>query len=237
MTEIPKIIHQIWKEIDEPLPEHFRLFGETWKAHHPTWKYEFWDNDRLDNFIRGYHPQYWDTYQSFQYDIQRLDAIRYLILDKIGGMYVDFDVECLRPHDALISGKTCCFSMEPEKHRLHYNKTVLFNNALMASVPEHPFMKKIIETVFSCIPQTEKFSKEQKNLKVLTTTGPFMLVDLYEKYPDKEQVFLIPAKQVSPFDMDEITLIKRGYESVKLDSRLYDAYSVHYFWGIWWDII
>lgn len=234
IIEIPKIIHQIWLGVDGLLPEHFRLFGETWKEHHPAWKYEFWDKGRVDDFIHAFYPQYMDTYLSFQYNIQRMDVIRYLILDKLGGMYVDFDSECLKPHDELFTGKSCCFSMEPETHRLQYKKSVLFNNALMACIPEHPFMKKIIKLVFSYIPKTEFFSTEQRNLEVLTTTGPFMLVDLYEDYPDKEQIFLIPANHVSPFDMNEIALIRRGYESVGFDNRLNDAYSVHYFWGSWW---
>jgi mannosyltransferase OCH1-like enzyme len=147
MTEIPKIIHQIWSGTEEPLPEHFRLFGETWKEYHPAWKYELWDKERMLNFITEHYPHYLDTYQSFQYNIQRYDAIRYLILDKIGGMYVDFDTECLRPHDELL------------------------------------------------------------------------------------------AEKVSPFDMNEIQLIRRGYESMEFDSRLKDAYSVHYFWGTWWNFI
>jgi len=61
-----------------------------------------------------------------------------------------------------------------------------------------------------------------------------MLADLYERYFKKEQVYLIPAKQVSPFDMNELALIRRGCESPEFDSRLKDAYSVHYFWGGWW---
>lgn len=233
MIEIPKIIHQIWQEIDEPLPKHFRLFGETWKEYHPAWKYEFWDKDRMNNFIDDFYPQYWNIYQSFQYDMQRLDAIRYLILDKFGGMYVDFDSECLRAHDELFTSKTCCFSMEPENHRLRFNKSVYFNNALMACVPEHPFMKKIIKTIFSYTSKTEKLSIEQRFMEIMTTTGPLALVDIYEKYPNKEQIFLIPDKQVSPFDVVENKLLRQGYKSKKLDNKLKDAYSVHYFWGSW----
>jgi len=233
MIEIPKIIHQIWAGIDEPLPEHFRLFGETWKEHHPIWKYEFWDENRTNNFIRAFYPQYLDTYLSFQYDMQRLDAIRYLILDKIGGMYVDFDTECMRPHDELFTGKTCCFSMEPENHRFRFNKSVYFNNALIACIPKHPFMKKIIDTVFSYIPKREELSTGQRFMEIMSTTGPLALSNIYEKYPHQEQVFLIPAKQVSPFDVVESKLIRQGYESEELDNKLKDTYSIHYFWGSW----
>ena len=234
MTEIPKIIHQIWSGIDEPLPEHFKQFGKSWEEHHPNWEYEFWDNARMNTFIDKHYPQYWDTYHSFQYNIQRWDAIRYLILDKIGGMYVDFDVESLRPHDSLIQGKTCCFSLEPEMHRLHYQKPYLFNNALMACIPRHPFMKKIIEAVFTNVSMPENLTEELRRREILERTGPFMLVDAYENYPDKEQVYLIPAKHVSPLNMNELALIRRGYMNSEFDEKIKNAYSVHYFWGSWW---
>jgi len=234
MTEIPKIIHQIWSGIDGPLPELFRQFGETWKACHPYWEYQFWDNDRMNKFIDTFYPSSLNTYHSFQYEIQRRDAIRYLILDRLGGLYVDFDVECLRPHDSLIQSKTCCFSLEPEIHRLNFNMPLLFNNALMASIPEHPFMKKIIETVFSYMPKTESLSEGLRRMEVLKTTGPFMLVDTYERYAQKEQVYLIPAKHVSPLNMNELAALKRGYGYEAFDGKIKNAYSVHYFWGSWW---
>jgi mannosyltransferase OCH1-like enzyme len=101
-NKIPKIIHQIWSGIDESLPEHFKILGETWKEHHPAWKYEFWDNDRMNIFVRENYPNYWDAYNRFLYNVQRWDAIRYLILDRIGGMYVDFDYESLEPLDMLL---------------------------------------------------------------------------------------------------------------------------------------
>ena len=233
MTEIPKIIHQLWSETNEPLPEIFRLFGESWKENHPDWKYEFWDNDRMNRFVQDFYPQYWETYQSFQYDVQRWDAVRYLILYRIGGMYVDFDTECLRPHNELFADKTCCFSMEPKSHAIRYNKQLLFSNSLMVSTPNHPFMKKIIETVFSYTPKTAALTAKQRGLEIMTTTGPFILVDIYNSCPDKENVFLIPAQHVSPFDKNEIALIRHGYVSAGFDNRLKDAYSVHYFWGGW----
>ncbi|MDD3038466.1 glycosyltransferase family 32 protein [Bacteroides sp.] len=234
MNDIPKIIHQIWSGVDEPLPEHLRTLGETWKEHHPDWSYEFWDNNRITSFIKQYYPNYWDVYCSFQYNIQRWDAIRYLILDKIGGMYVDFDTECLASHNDLLKGKTCCFSMEPKEHAKPFNCDFFFNNALMASVPEHPFMKKIVNTVFKYKrPNTEVSSWTKRVLEIFLTTGPLLLIRLYEEYPNKNMVYLIPSKFVSPFTADEVTLIKQGSESEELEKKMDEAYSIHYFFNAW----
>jgi len=94
-------------------------------------------------------------------------------------------------------------------------------------------MKKIIETVFSYVPKTKEPSVEERFMEIMTTTGPLALTEIYEKYLDKQQVFLIPAEQVSPFNVAESKLIQQGYESEELDNKLKNVYSVHYFWGSW----
>jgi len=44
------------------------------EKHHPDWQYEFWDNDRINSFIKECYSPYWNTYNNFQYNIQRWDA-------------------------------------------------------------------------------------------------------------------------------------------------------------------
>jgi mannosyltransferase OCH1-like enzyme len=233
MITIPKIIHQIWSGIDEPLPKHFEILGETWKEHYPDWQYEFWDNKRMIDFVWKYYPQNWDIYNSFPYNIQRWDVIRYLILYKMGGMYVDFDYESIKPMDELLNGKTCCFALEPEYQYWFFNKNIMFNNALMLSVPKHPFMLQIIERSLS--KENLSYAKIPKNECVLNTTGPYMLIDLYENLnqEEKEAIYLIPAKYVTPFDGYQARSAIYGIENEDLERCLDHAYAVHYFFTAW----
>lgn len=235
MPEIPKIIHQIWSGISEPLPEYFRVLGETWKEHYPEWEYMFWDNNRMNGFVQEYYPEYWGIYNKYPYDVQRWDAIRYLILDKIGGMYVDFDYESIKPIDELIRGKLCCFALEPSSHSNAFGRQKeeqVFNNALMLSVPQHSFMQKIIKTVFS-----EKMlsCKDSKDLCVLNTTGPLIISDLYYELPlqEKEDIYLIPAAYVTPFNLPQANRFRMGEISEELENCLEEAYAVHYFFSNW----
>ena len=233
---MPKIIHQIWSGISEPLPEWFKTLGETWKEHYPDWEYMFWDNDKMNAFIKEYYPQHWDIYSRFPYNVQRWDAIRYLILDKIGGMYVDFDYESICNMEELLKGKSCCFALEPELHTNipgHERKDPVFNNALMLSEPGHPFMKRIIETVL-----TEKMVTFEgiKTVTVLSTTGPWIINDLYyyeSTKQEQEAVYLIPAKYVTPFTMVQAEKFRFGEESEELENCLKEAYAVHYFFSEW----
>ena len=232
MSKIPKIIHQIWSGIDGPLPKHFKILGKTWRKTYPDWKYIQWDNKMMNDFIKKEYPQYWDVYTRFHYNIQRWDAIRYLILDKIGGMYVDFDYESLEPMDELIKDKECCFSLEPDIHSPKPGEK-FFNNAMMLSVPGHPFMKKIVSSVFS--EKSLEWDWRDKGACIMNTAGPEKLVSLYKALDEEEKkrIFLIPAKYVSPFDRYQLQKFWSGEWSDDLEHCLDEAYAVHYFFNTW----
>ena len=233
MQKIPKIIHQVWG--GSPLPDHFRRLGATWKRDYPDWQYVLWDDEKINGFIREYYPQYLDIYARFPYNAQRWDAARYLFLYKMGGMYIDFDYESVEPFENLIDGKTCCFSEEPlsERDILNYKKVDrMFNNAMMLSVPGHPFMAKIIGAVFR---ENNLSCQDPKAVCVLKTTGPWMLVDTYNELSDieKSAVYLLPTRHVTPFNIDQARRFLAGERSQELEDCLEEAYAVHYFLGTW----
>ena len=145
-------------------------------------------------------------------------------------MYVDFDSECLKSHEKLLSNKECCFSIEPKEHGLKFNKPLYFNNAFMATVPEHPFIKQLILKAFDYSPNNREYNKI---METLTTTGPLMIVDLYEKYDNKKNITLIESKYVSPLTDNEVRRVMRGEESDELEEKIKDAYSIHYFFNTW----
>lgn len=230
---IPKIIHQVWSDIKEPLPDFFGKLSQTWKKHHPDWKYEFWDEERMNHYVENCYPQYLETYNNFPYNVQRWDAIRYLFLYQMGGMYVDFDSECLEPHDDLFKDKTCCFSMEPKEHGKVFNKDIFFNNALIAVIPEHPFIKVVINHVFNNLKKVQFTTLHNKGMEVQESTGPLTLVRLYENYPNKDNIYLIPAEYVSPFTKHEVINIGVNGNNAEVEKRLEKAYSVHFFFNTW----
>lgn len=232
MKIIPKIIHQIWSGLDGPLPEHFRILGRTWKRDYTDWYYIQWDHEMMMSFIKKNYPQYWDIYTRFHYNIQRWDSIRYLILDKLGGMYVDFDYESIEPMTELIKDKECCFSLEPEVHSPRQGE-LFFNNAMMLSVPGHFFMKKIISSVFT--EKTLEYDWKDKGACIMNTAGPCKLVSLYRELDKEEQskIYLIPAKYVSPFDRYQFKRYFEGERSDDLEHCLDEAYAVHYFFNTW----
>ncbi len=227
---IPKIIHQVWEGRENSLPEFYTQLSETWKEHHRSWQYELWNSDRMDALVEEHFPGFAETYFGYRYPVQRWDAIRYLILFKMGGMYVDCDYECLESFDnSIAEQRTCFFAMEPDEHRRAFGKNICFNNALMATSPGHPFFACIIEHL-SAIPFPYSGDKFHD---VLASTGPLMLTSLYEKYNGSD-VRILPADQVSPWSKREVRNFVAGTaDEEQLEKKLEKAIAIHYFSGGW----
>jgi mannosyltransferase OCH1-like enzyme len=228
---IPKIIHQIWEGRNEYLRNSYKLLGETWKEHHPDWKYELWEENRMNDFIYDYFPEMVDIYFGYQYNVQRWHVIRYLILYQMGGLYVDFDYECLEAFDKYITNESkCYFAMEPEQHRCFFGKSIYFNNALMVTPPGHPFFNYVIAHLQA---MSIAYSGD-KYREVLNTTGSLMLTNLYEKYTYKNTVEIFLAEQVSPFSKSEVQNYIHGKADEELlGVKLQKAIAIHYFFGSW----
>src|SRR4051794_26367104 len=105
MTEhkIPLILHQTWKTSE--VPDEWKPYQQSWKDHHPDWTYRLWTDDDYLPFVETHFPDFKQTFVDYSYQIQRVDAIRYLILFTYGGVYADLDIECLRPVDELLANR------------------------------------------------------------------------------------------------------------------------------------
>jgi len=151
-------------------------------------------------------------------------------------MYVDVDYECLESLEILLeNNKGCYFSAEPALHANSLGVKNYFNNALMISVPQYPFMRLIIESVFRELAINKSYPN--KFIEVLSTTGPMILTGLYKGYPDSVDIYIIPPELVSPLDIIDVNKYMRGNRSqsftVYIQNKLKNALAIHYFSGTW----
>ena len=226
---IPHIIHQVWENEKERLPNQFVQFANTWKEHHIGWRYEFWNKRRMEAFVRKHYPEFVDTYFGYRYNAQRWHAIRYLILYQLGGVYVDFDNESLEPIDTHVQGKSCCFGLEPEDHVNMLKYPFVISNAWIASEIKHPFIKHVIETLPNILStSTDKVST------VLKTTGSLMLTDVYRCYQNKDEITLFPAIFTAPWSHREIQMYLRNeIDKSIMNEKMQKAFCLHYHWRSW----
>ena len=97
---IPRTFHQIWINRDHPaLPDKFSAYRDSWLERHAGWEYKLWNLDNLD-FV----PQRMDLVQSAPSYAQMADVLRYEILHRHGGVYLDTDFECLRSIEPILDG-------------------------------------------------------------------------------------------------------------------------------------
>lgn len=100
---IPKIIHYIWLGKGQ-LPKIFDKCLASWQKYCPDWEIKRWDESNLNLDICPYVREAYDNRKfAFASDVLRLD-----ILNKFGGVYLDVDVELLKPIDEFMD--SYCFT-------------------------------------------------------------------------------------------------------------------------------
>lgn len=89
----------------------------------------------------------------------------------------------------------------------------------MAAVPDRPFMRKVLDSVFDLDHINRPFNDKPR--EVLKTTEPLMLRDLYANYKEKEETYLIPPKLVSPFCKKDVTdfVNKKNMDLVRRENK------------------
>ena len=94
---IPQVIHGIWFS-GEPMPELYRRCLESWRKNAPDYEIKIWNLDTYKpNHCLFFEQAIAHRNWSFASDYARADILR-----KYGGVYMDLDVEMLRPIDDLL---------------------------------------------------------------------------------------------------------------------------------------
>lgn len=126
------------------------------------------------------YPWFLPTYLSYPYDIQRVDALRYLILHHYGGIYIDLDMGCLTKLDFLQRANFTAPLTYP----------VGISNDVMAARPGDPFLNYIITQ----LPRWNRWLLI-KYIQVMFGTGPMFLTVQYALVSRrlKKDVSVIPA--------------------------------------------
>jgi mannosyltransferase OCH1-like enzyme len=94
---IPKIIHYCWLSND-PFPDNIKACMDSWKKYLPDYELMLWNFDRFDKKSSLWVKQAFEAKKyAFAADYLRLYALYHY-----GGIYLDTDVEVIKPFDDLL---------------------------------------------------------------------------------------------------------------------------------------
>lgn len=215
--KIPRIIHQTWKS--DTLPPEWEAVRRECARLMPDYEYRLWTDESSREFIAQEYAWFLPTFDSYPYNIQRADAIRYFVLHKYGGVYMDLDIGCRRRLDTLLRFDVVLPKTIP----------VGLSNDLMLSVPGHPYMDLLIHSL-------SKFNHYffTHYATVMFSTGPMFVSTLY-------RIYVSLQNKVAP---SNAAAIERGFHGVRvLPKTLYgkniapqdapDSFFVHMYGSSW----
>ena len=217
---IPKVMHVSWK--DHNLPAWATAYLATWKTHHPSWRVAWWTDRTMRDFVKQNYPNDLKQYDKFPNPVNRADMFRYMVLYTVGGVYVDLDVESLRPIDELIgSNNRCLVGQEPYAHAFllpteETEKHRRACNAVMASAPGVEFWSTVLSEIRFRVENSPVTKWNPPSI-----TGPIMLTRVLERagfdadtggcgIVDPPQA-LYPAIDKSQLELAKENCVKQGY--------------------------
>ncbi|KAI6782775.1 glycosyltransferase family 32 [Emericellopsis cladophorae] len=135
---VPKRIHHIALGGGTQVSEHDEAIRSC-REPHPTWEHHVWTDDKAVEFLQEHYPDILPHYTGYAQNIQRANVLRYALLHKLGGVYLDLDVSC---HVALDSTPIVRLPLVTPGA---YPAGV--NNAFIAAQPRHPFLARVLDQV------------------------------------------------------------------------------------------
>ena len=194
---IPKNIMQTWKTTT--LPKRWQISQDSIKKKMPDWNYTLMTDEDNRNFVIQYFPEYLNTYDKFQYTIQRVDMIRPMWLYIHGGVYMDLDYVVNKSFEELFDNDADLYFVPSA------NTSIYFTNSFMASIPRHPFWLEYLNHMKAEAPLWAL----TKHFYVMTTTGPIGLSKVLQN--SRSVYSVLPQKRLIPCDVCNIGNCKGGY--------------------------
>lgn len=168
----PRILFQTWKS-KTSIPANMAYWSSTCVSKNLSFTHILWDDADNLRFVQEKFPWFLETYEGYDVEIKRADAIRYMFLYTYGGIYLDMDFECLQSFDTLLEEYSYYDILlgSITSNGNYANSMHTIPNAIMFSKPGHPFWLEVLQLL-------ELYSKDSKK-GVEEQTGPVVLKEAY----------------------------------------------------------
>jgi len=190
---IPKIIHQLWIGT-KPAP--IKLM-DTWKDKHPNFEYIYWNEEEFIKRNMTFKCQ--DKIDEIEEINGKADIIRWEILYKYGGIFIDADSICIEPFDDEILSKQCFAGWEQEELRKG-----LIATGTMGFPEKHPLVKSAINWIIN-----NEVSQAKANLMAWQSVGPGLLTRMYNTNKFKD-LYIFPSYTFLPVHLTGLEYTGHG---------------------------
>eukprot|EP01083_Nonionella_stella_P191813 709667_1 len=217
LNGIPKIIHQIWLG-PRAVPRQYKIWSASWRTLNPKWKHMLWTDESLNSFKwkSAVNKSLFEMAQNYG---EKSDILRLEILYECGGVYVDYDFECIQTLDVIDgnSNISCFFG-------LSNTGLMEINNAIIGCKPQHEILRDIWKSI-------QVICSDDDETQTIVKTGPIQVtrcvMNHYSKYDD---LLILPTQCFYPLpnNMRYLPIVDRF--------RYYDdaTVGVHH-WGVSWN--
>jgi len=199
------------------VPEQWRAYQSKVKELHPGWEYRHWTDEDNLRLVETSAPHLLSFYEALPKVIMKVDMIRYVILDVMGGLYLDFDYEFLKPFD-LLDRKIVLPRESDDEQELY------LGNSVMASEPGHPFWKWVLTLLQEGVTTLGRAPLEEE---VVSLTGPGLVTRTFNSNRASMPDVWVPRRHEfnAPYPKNEAehaSLIAAG-----------ESYGIHHCHGTW----
>lgn len=190
------------------------------------YEYKFFDDEDIEDFIKNTFPQYYKFFSEFPHKIQKIDFFRYLAVYHFGGFYLDCDVLISKSLDEICENENiqAVFPKEINNNTdellKRQNVSLLVGQYAFGSIPQHEFLRKIIDNMVYKRIASHDIPKFHDKL-ILYSTGPVMVT---QSWIDYEKLQKMRKKKKSP-----VTLL----ETNPFQPDRFGDYGSHSKAGIW----
>ena len=197
---IPRRLHRIWLG-DAPIPEEYEAYWAEWQSMHPEWECTTHGESEVINR---------KLYAALSSMSAKSDLLRYEIMQREGGVYVDTDFQPLRPLDPLLETGVTCFAGWEDEQRVC--------TALFGCVPGHPALSALVSGLPAWASRHARQTPD-------TQTGPVFFTSVLNGRPD---VTLFPPPVFYPVSYWDRTRIEELRPTLPAE-----AFALHH-WGRSW---
>jgi mannosyltransferase OCH1-like enzyme len=189
--QIPRRLHIIWIGHENPRPD---ACVASWRRKHPDWELRVWDERDLFG-QRWINEKHMDTFWRHRKWAGVADLMRYEILYRHGGVYVDADSACVRRLDdwLLESEMFACWLNEFEGRRL-------IANGFLGSIVENEFLRFVIYSAAAKTDVLRRWSWSRMRMIPMgawRSVGPFHLTQCLTE-SGYDRITILPSHMFLP---------------------------------------